>query len=94
MLLYFGIAIVLGASLVLAPLVTLAGIKPEDQFSRLNSIPEQIKELESPTGLDRSTDSTDAVGVFAISFIIASLVYLLLKPRTPRYDYRWIKPYP
>jgi len=94
-LLYLLVAIALGLSLTLIPLITLAEIKTEDHYATFFSLPEQMEKLErSADSLDKPTYSSEGVEVFAISFIIASAVYLSLRRRTPRHDYRWIRPYP
>lgn len=93
-LLYSAVAVVLGLLLTLVPLITLAEIRAEDHYAMLGSFCEQLEKLEGPRGLGGPKYSAADVEVFAISFVIALVVYVLFKRRTPHRDYRWIGPYP
>jgi len=81
-LLYFLVAVVLGLLLTIIPLITLAEFEAEDHYATFFSLPDQMRKLERPAeGLGKSTYSSEGIAVFAISFIIAALVYLSLKRR-------------
>jgi len=75
MLLYFVVAVVLGLLLTLLPLFTLAELTPQT-FSR------QLEKLEGTYGLPPKYSVVD-FEVFAISFTIALVVYVLFKRRIP-----------
>ena len=89
--LYLLVAVILGLSLTLIPLAT---IRAENGY---NAIPESIQQrLRTLEGYDlgATTYSSSDVEVFAISFVIASVAYLLFKHRTSRRDREWVRPYP
>ncbi len=87
-LLYSGVAVVLGLLLILVPLITFAQTTTENGYATLRPFSKQLEGLE---GLSADTPkySTSDVKALAFSFIIASVAYLLFKRRTSRHDYRW-----
>ena len=89
--LYLLVAVILGLSLTLVPLVT---INAENGY---NAIPQSIQQrLKTLEGYDSgaTTYSDSDVKIFAISFAIALIAYLLFKHSSPRRDREWVKPYP
>jgi len=78
-------AVVLGILLVLIPLIVLADIKAENHdeaMAYLDALPEQMKKFERTTnGLDTPAYLAADLQVLAVSFIIASVVYVLFKRR-------------
>ena len=86
---YFAAAIVLGIALTLSPLITLAEIKPVDNhMATLSALQKSMMELES-YALEKQGRLSDEVTVLAVSFIIACIGYMVLKRKTPRYQYQW-----
>lgn len=93
-LLYSTVAVVLGLLLTLVPLIALAEIRAENHYGRLCAFLEQMEKPEGTHGLSGSKFSAADLEVFAISFAIALVVYVLFKRRIPHRRYRWIGPYP
>ena len=94
-LLWFVVAMVLGLILILTPLIILADIKVENHYDAmqyLQSLPEQMKEVERAYGLNRPAYSTVDLQVLAISFAIALVVYVFFRYRIPFHDYRRVEP--
>jgi uncharacterized protein involved in cysteine biosynthesis len=50
--------------------------------------------VENDSFLDASQYSDADLEIFAISFVIALVVYVLFKRRTPHHEYRGLAPYP
>ena len=94
-LLYSLVAMVLGLSLMLVPLITISKVKANDYLL----MPEQLsKELQGIEGtyqekIEAIYCQNVEVGIFAISFVIALVVYLLVKSVIPRHDYEGFGPY-
>jgi len=86
---YLVIAIFLGIALTIVPLVTLAEINPTDNHSMQISVLHKMRELEGYSSLERKGNTSDEVTVLAVSFIIACIGYMVLKRKTPRYQYQW-----
>ena len=86
---YVVIAIFLGIALTIVPLVTLAEINPTDNHSMQISVLHKMRELEGYSSLERKENTSDEVTVLAVSFIIACIGYMVLKRKTPRYQYQW-----
>ena len=83
-LLYSGVAVVLGLLLTLVPLITLAEFRPENHYDAtlyVQSLPEQMKSLEGTYGLDTPAYSTANLQVLGVCFSIALVVYVLFKCR-------------
>jgi hypothetical protein len=82
--------VVLGLSLTLVPPITVT--KPKANiYSSIQMMPGQVS-----SGLEKieGTYSPNAdVGIFALSFVIALVAYLLLKYILPRHGYGTIRPY-
>ena len=93
-LLYSAAAVVLGLLLTLVPLITLAKIRPYYYHAMRNSLPEKLETLDGTYGFRGYSYSAADVNVFAISFVVALVVYMLFKRRRPHRDYRWVGPYP
>lgn len=90
---YVVAAIVFGVVLTLIPLVTFAKITGKNNYANPGVLCEEFKRLETPQR-DASKFSVSDVKIFAASFVIALVVYVLFKRRTSSYDYTGIKPYP
>ena len=91
-LLYSLVAVILGLSLTLVPLAT---IKAENGYNAIpQSIQQRLKTLEGTHDSGAATYSGSDVEIFAISFVIALVVYLLFKHMLPPHDHGWIRPYP
>ena len=87
-LLYSAVAVVLGLVLTLVPL-----IRPDHYNAMRNSLSEK-ETLDGTYNFGGYRYSAADVKVFAISFVVALVVYMLFKRRRSHRDYRWIGPYP
>ena len=90
-LLYSGVAVVLGLLLTLVPLITLAEFRTENHYDATlyaQSLPERMKRLEGTYGLDTPAYSTANLQVLGVCFAIALVVYVLFRRRIPLHDYR------
>jgi branched-subunit amino acid ABC-type transport system permease component len=89
-LLYTAVAVVLGLSMTLIPLVTLAELKPENHYAMPHSFSRALEGLEG-AHVNVQTSSTEDVEVLAVSFAVAFAVYVLFKRRRPRQEYAWFR---
>ncbi|MBS7632331.1 hypothetical protein KEJ15_01745 [Candidatus Bathyarchaeota archaeon] len=89
---YVVLAMVLGVSIVLVPLVALAQLRADEALS-FASLPRQMTLLEGTrsTAYDGRYSDVEAL---SFSFFVAAIVYLLFKRKTPRRNYRFTGPYP
>jgi hypothetical protein len=72
----------------LVPLITISEVKANYYLLTPEHLSRQLEKIEG-------TYSPNAdVEIFAISFVIALVVYLLVKSIIHRRDYEWIRPYP
>lgn len=92
-LVYFVVAVVLGLVLTLVPLI-VTGIKAEYHYLMGLPLSEGLEHLEGTRGSEEPTYSISDVEILGISFVIASLAYLIFKRRTSHHDYRWGRPFP
>jgi hypothetical protein len=90
-LLYSGVAVVLGLLLTLVPLIALADLRAENQHSASYFSQAKTGDTEVTYGGDTQTFSVYGLDVLAISFAIALVVYVLFKRRISHDEYRWIK---
>jgi hypothetical protein len=94
-LLYCVVAVVLGLALTLVPLFTLAQVRPEGDYEIMQpSLSERLEALEGTYGLDEPKYTSADIDVFAISFVVALVVYVLFKRKKPDRDYRRFRPHP
>lgn len=91
-LVYSAVAVVLGLTLVLGPLIALAGIKAENNVMG-PSFSQQLKQLEGTHGLDAPKFTNSDVKILAFSFVIALVVYMVFKHGISHHDYRWGRPF-
>ena len=82
-LLYSAAAVVLGLLLMLVPLITLAKIRPNHYHAMRNSLSEKLETLDGTYDFGGSKYSAADVKVFAISFVVALVAYMLFKRRRP-----------
>ena len=87
LIIYSAVAVVLGLSLTLLPLVTLALVKPETHEKATFSAKVHLDELKGSYE-EASEDSLFDFEVLSISFLIALLAYLVIKRRHPHRTYR------
>jgi len=92
-LVYSAVAVVLGLTLTLVPLIALAGIKAENHYVMGRSFSQQLEQLEGTHGLDAPKCTNSDVKILAFSFVIALVAYALFKRRTSHHDYRWGRPF-
>ena len=83
---YVAVAVFLGITLTLVPLVVLAEIRPPENHTLSLSILREIREYHS---LEKQGNASDEVTVLAVSFIIACIGYMILKRKTTRHELRW-----
>lgn len=93
-LVYFAVAVVLGLFLMLVPLITIAEIRVENDHAIPRSLWAGLEKLEGDYDLDASKYSDIDLEIFAISFVVALVVYVLFKRRLPHHEYRGLAPYP
>ena len=93
-LLYSAVAVVLGLLLTLVPLITVARIRSDHYLAMPKSLPENLETLDGTYSFEGYRYSAADVNVFAISFVVALVVYMLFKRRKSHRDYRWVGPYP
>ncbi|MDI6905211.1 MAG: hypothetical protein QMD13_06975 [Candidatus Bathyarchaeia archaeon] len=77
-LVYSAVAVVLGLILTLVPLITLTEIQAENHYMA-GSLSEQLEKLEGTYGLNAPKYSVAELEIFAISFVIALVVYVVFK---------------
>lgn len=85
-LLYTSVAMILGLLVTLVPLIATAEVKPNNHYLLM---PEYV--LGQTEKHERAYFSDIDLRIFAISFIVASAVYILLKRRTPYTDFKWVR---
>lgn len=90
-LLYSAVAIALGLSITLIPLITFATITAENHF--LLSPAEFAPSVKSSYNAKMQGNATVDVTIFAVSFVIAIVAYAVSKRKMPREGHIWIKPY-
>ena len=83
---YFAVAVFLGITLTLVPLVILAEIRPPENHTLSLSILREMREYHS---LEKQGNASDEVTVLAVSFIIACVGYMVLKRKATRHELRW-----
>ena len=83
---YVAVAVFLGITLTLVPLVILAEIRQPENHTLSLSILQEIREYHS---LEKQGNASDEVTVLAVSFIIACIGYMILKRKTTRHELRW-----
>ena len=88
--LYFLGAIGLGFLIVFAPLLTFAQIKSGNVSGKFLSLSEGLRGLEGSYTLKAQVSGSDAE-VLAVSFLVASIVYLLFRRRIPSQDRGWTR---
>ena len=89
-LLYFLGAIGLGFLIVFVPLLTFAQVKSGNVSGRFLSLSEGLRGLEGSYALSAQVSGSD-VEVLAVSFLVASIVYLLFRRRIPGQDRGWTR---
>jgi Mn2+/Fe2+ NRAMP family transporter len=92
-LVYSVVALVLGLTLVLIPLIALAGIKAENDYAMGRSLFQQLEQLEGTHDLDAPKFTTSDVKILAFAFVIALVVYMVFKHGISHHDYRWGRPF-
>lgn len=89
-LVYSAIAVILGLLITLVPLIVYTQFTEESKYDGAqfsNSLPEQLRKLESPSTNLNVPNSTSDLQILAISFLIAVVMYVLVKRRRPQRDY-------
>ncbi len=90
---YAATAIALGLALVIGPTVLLVGASQQgDLVQALASFARAEKKLPLLDYSEQNhveTVSSREMGILGISFVAASVVYLLFRRRIPRRDYTW-----
>jgi hypothetical protein len=85
--LYISAAAILGLVLILVPLMTIrAQNEYNSGFLSVQSVPPRMEALNGRTAYDVNVASSwfTEVGLLAISFMVASITYLLFRRRTTR----------
>jgi len=84
-LFYSAVAVVLGLSLTLVPLFTVAEIRFENRYLMSEFLSGGLEKLEGTYGLGAPRYSAVNLEIFAISFVVALVVYVLFKRKMPRW---------
>jgi hypothetical protein len=87
-LVYSILAIALGLTLVLVPLMALAQIRTQDSSRLPESLPREFREIESPPSeKPRNASEVETLGV---CFVIALVAYVFFRGRRPERGYKII----
>lgn len=87
-LVYSALAIILGLTIVLAPLIALAQIKKQDSYRLPETLSKQFREVEgSPSDASKSTSEVESLGA---CFAIALVAYVFFRGKRPEREYRII----
>lgn len=84
------IAVILGITLPMLSAVALIQLNAKSQYT--TSVLE-LKQTGNDYEYQTSRSSSNEVEGFAVSFIIAMVIYLLFKRKTPHRTYRWVRTY-
>jgi hypothetical protein len=91
-LLHSAVAVIVGLSLTLIPLFTVAEIKAHNDYSGRSPFTNGLEALEGTYGLSSPQYSADDLKIFIISFVIALIAYVLVKHRMPSHrDREWVR---
>ncbi len=82
---YSILAVILGLALVLLPLITVAEIRPQNSYLLPESLSGRFKQVEG-VYYDVPQSSSSDVQVFAVSFLMALVAYLLVRRKRPYRD--------
>ena len=84
------IAVILGITLPMLSAVALIQLNAKSQYT--TSVLE-LKQTGNDYEYQTSRSSSNEVEGFAVSFIIAMVIYVLFKRKTPHRTYRWVRTY-
>ena len=84
-LLYSALAVILGLALTLVPLYTLAEVRTENRGLLMpNALSDQLKSLGGSSYHANTLESSNTdVELFAVSFVVALVAYMVFKRKTP-----------
>jgi hypothetical protein len=87
---YFALAIALGLLATLVPLAAFAGLRGGNGVFKTDSLPKGFRGLEGSYTLKTGVSGSE-VDVLIVSFLVASIVYLLFRRRIPERERRWAR---
>jgi hypothetical protein len=92
-LLYVTAALLLGILAIITPLLALAPFEKRNQGGVSLFLGEGLRGLEGPyaSGLSTPNSYSSDLTVLTISFVIAMIVYLLVRRRIPRQEPPWVR---
>ena len=87
------IAVILGITLPMLSAVALIQLNAKSQCTTYTMSVLELKQTGNDYEYQTSRSSSNEVEGFAVSFIIAMVIYLLFKRKTPHRTYRWVRTY-
>jgi hypothetical protein len=92
-LLYLAAAVILGVSVTLVPLFTLAALVGPDHNGHAVSLflDGELRGRQGLYDLDTSRSDTSDLVALTVSFVIALAAYLFVKHRMPNREYVWVR---
>lgn len=86
-MIYSIIGLILGLSVIMAPILAIAGIRRQNSSMEPNSFSERF--IEGPAS-DVPKFSSSDIWLLSICFVIALVAYLLFKSRLPEREHRMV----
>jgi hypothetical protein len=87
---YFIAAVLLGLLTTLAPLVAFAGLHGDNGIFRTGLVPRSLRGLEGSETLKTGVSGLE-VDILTVSFLVASIAYLLFRRRIPERERQWAR---
>lgn len=91
MALYVTIGTVVGLLIMLVPIISVAEFQTENHFLSGSTLSDDLRRLDGYFGLNASVPSFSDLGILVASFIVATVVYFLVKRRLPARDREWTR---
>ncbi len=91
LLIYLASAIVLGVMAMVVPLLTFAEFRHEEFTTTFPWIRANFRGLEGYDSLTAPNSDVPGFTVVTVSFVIAMIVYLLVRRKIPRHDFPWVR---
>ena len=91
LLIYLASAVVLGVLAMVAPLITFAEFRYEGFTATSPWIRAYLGGLEGYSNLAPANSDVPGFTVLTVSFVVAMIVYLLVRRRIPRHDLPWVR---
>jgi hypothetical protein len=88
---YLVSAVALGVLAMMIPLVTFAEFRHEEFAPTSPWIRANLRGLEGYDNLATSNSDVPGFTILSVSFVIAMIVYLLVRRRIPRHELPWVR---